>query len=177
MSQIVPSFDELNKMTRSQRAITRAARKNYDFEEMDGLVKKLVAKESLTEAEENTFAKITQTAAILQKYPSTQAYKIIAKMMDCAMPTAYTWGQKALDFFGQIDLMTAKAHRFLIIQKLMKMLDDADMEQQIKIMKLYIQVSGASSIEDKESRIKRRVRVIRTSDPRVLEAKEIEEYD
>jgi hypothetical protein len=72
--------------------------------------------------------------------------------------------------------MTAKAHRFIIIERLMKMLDSADLDQQIRIMKLYIDVSGANKIEENEQRVKKRVRVVRTTDPKVLEAIEVEEY-
>lgn len=176
MPDIIPSFDELNKMTRNSRKKTRSAVRKYDFEELDGLVKKIVAKEALTNTEEVTFQKITQAAAVLQKYPSTEAYKIIARSFKCSIPNAYVWGQKSLDFFGRIDLMTAKAHRFVIIQRLMKMLETADLDQQIRIMKLYIDVSGAKDIDEREQRVKKRVRVVRTTDPKVLEAIEMEEY-
>ena len=176
MPKVIPSFADLNQMTRNERKNTRLAKKKVDFEELDGLIKKIVAKEILSKTEEVTFQKITQSAAVLQKYPSTQAYKIIAKSLGCSMANAYVWGQKALDFFGRIDLMTAKAHRFVIIQRLMKMLDTADMDQQIRIMKLYIDVSGANRIEENENRVKKRVRVVRTTDPKVLEAIEMEEY-
>jgi|GEM_PF-5649716 hypothetical protein len=176
MPDIVPSFSDLNKMTRNSRKTKRAAARKYDFEELEGLVKKIVAKDTLTKNEEATFNKLTQAAAVLQKYPTTEAYKIIARSLNCSIPNAYIWGQKSLDFFGRIDLMTAKAHRFIIIERLMKMLDSADLDQQIRIMKLYIDVSGANKIEENEQRVKKRVRVVRTTDPKVLEAIEVEEY-
>jgi len=167
--------DDLVKVVSGHKK--RMARRVFSFEEYDELTSSLMTNTKLSEDQEKLFEKLSLVASALVKYPRAKTVKVVCRIMNCSPPTAGKWISNAINFFGDVDAVSSKGKRFLIEQRLWKMLDAADMDQQIRIMKILTDVSGVKNIEEGKNRLKRRVRVLRTTDPKVLEATETEEYE
>lgn len=161
--------EDLTKLTQGASK-TRLARRNFTFDEFDEITASLMTNTALDERQQELFKLLNLAAAAVTKYPQAKAVKVVQRVFHCSAPTAAKWIGQALNFFGDVEALSLKAKRFLIEQRLWKMLEGADTDQQIRIMKVLADVSGVKNISEESKRIKSRIIVRRSTDPRFLEA-------
>lgn len=155
----------------------RAAKRVIDYDEFDELTQKILKKDVLEGIELDVFNKLNQIFTVYSTYPKkSQALTIVKKMLSCSAPTANTWLNHAVNFFGEIERRSLKAKRYLYEQRLEAMLEHADIDQQTRIMKLLIEVSGVKNADADDKKPKRKLTIRRTTNPKAL-IEEIERTD